>query len=190
MEIFHKISLTFILLIAFFSMLEAIFVYFRNTPYIIKSKYRFLAIIPIILISYFSVWNFSFIISNIVILFILIVLVLSLGMAFKNIYVFGGVEADVRDNIVKFLNEKHFEIEQIPSAIYIKKINYTLQIIPIKKRGIIQIQVTGNDHDYLINMLVKDLRKNLTEVNLSYTRFNLGIGLMFLLIYLIQLRIF
>jgi len=154
------------LIIAMVSFLQALLVLIRRKPIVLNSSYHFFTLIPILLISYFCTGDSNFIISNIVILFLLISFIFIISRLFRGVTIFGSSDAELQNKLAEYLSDRGVEFEQIPTTIYINKKKVTLSISFNEKYGTSGISMKGKVADLTVNNIVKELRQK--ELKFSY----------------------
>jgi len=132
----------------------------------LNHSHHLLTLIPILLISYFCTGDFTFIISNIVILYFLIALIFIISRMFRGVTIFGSSDSELQNKLAEYLSDRGVEFEQIPTTIYINKKNVTLSISFNEKYGTSGISIKGKTTDLTVNNIVKELRKKRASIQL------------------------
>ncbi len=171
------------LIIALVSFLQALLVLIRRKPIVLNSSYHFLTLIPILLISYFCTGDFTFIISNIVILFFLIAIIFIISRLFRGVTIFGSSDAELQNKLAEYLSDRGVEFEQIPKTIYINKKDVTLSISFNEKYGTSGISIKGKVTDLTVNNIVKELLKKELQFSFKYPIYAAVSGFLFLIMY-------
>lgn len=175
-----------VLLIALGSILIGLIVFITKKPLIINSAYRNLSIVPLLIAAYFATGDEEFIISNIVILFLLIALITIISFAFKGITILGSADERLQNLTAEDFTEKGIEFDQIPTTIYIKKSKVILSFSTITRYGISGISFKGNARNTEVNELIKELRRKNLLFSSYYPVYAFVSGAILLFLYFIQ----
>lgn len=175
-----------VLLIAIESLLTGMIVLITKKPLIINSVYRNLSIVPLLIAAYLLTGDQEFIINNIFILVMLIVLITVISSAFKGITVLGSRDERLQELTAEFLRKNNAEIEQIPTAIYVKNNHNVWLFSSVAKYGIQSISVKGRESSRVVNALIKELRTNNLQYCSGYMLYTLFTGLVLLALYFVN----
>ena len=180
---------TMVLITALVSLFQALFVLIRKKPIVVNYSHHLLTLIPILLISYFSTGDYTFMINNIIILFFSIALIFIISRMFRGVTIFGSSDAELQNKLSDYLNDRGIEFEQIPKTIYINKKDVTLSITSNEKSGASSISIKGKVTDFTVNNIVKELRQTNLQFNIKYPIYAAVSGVLLLITYFILINI-
>ncbi len=164
---------------------KSLLVYIRKKPLIISITTEILTIAVPYLVSMLLILKTSEIINYFPIFLMLTIALFFLNIIIKGIYIYGTSKTEIWNMITKYLNDNKIEFEHIPSAIFLKKYNITLNFSFSEKYGFGRILVKGKDANSLNNKILDLIRHGNIKFNLSYSVFALVFGLGLILLSLL-----
>lgn len=180
---------TMVLITALVSLFQALFVLIRRRPIVFNYSHYLLTLIPILLISYFSIGDDTFMINNIFILFFSIALIFIISRMFCGVTILGSSDAELQNKLADYLNNRGIEFEQIPKTIYINKKDVTLSITSNDNFGTSGISIKGKVTDLTVNNIVKALRQKNLQFNIKYPIYAAVSGVLLLITYFMLINI-
>lgn len=175
-----------VLLIALGSLLIGLIVFITKKPLIINSVFRNLSIIPLLIAAFLFTGDQELILSNIFILFLLIALITLISSAFSGITILGSTDERLQEITAESLRKKGAELEQIPSAVYIKNNQNVWLFSFVKRSGISSISIKGRESKQVISEVIKDLRGNNLQFNTAYPAYTLITSAVLLVLFFMQ----
>lgn len=180
---------TMVLITALVTLFQALLVLIRRKPIVLNYSHHLLTLIPILLISYFSTGDYTFMINNIIILFFSIALIYIISRMFRGVTIFGSSDAELQNKLADYLNNRGIEFEQIPKTIYINKKDVTLQIALNDKYGTSGISIKGKVTYFTVNDIVRELRQTKLQFNFKYPIYAAVSGALLLITYFMLINI-